>query len=728
MTAPPVIEPASQASDAPVTQGAAPEGAVWPWQSSVLNAVALVAGLVAGRVLGPHAALLKPLAALCGNLLKMLLLPFIVTSLISGMGGLSSRAQTRLLKAGLLCVPLFIAAGLAVVWSVARLFPSLSNAAFYTGQGSAVPTLDVSAHLVPANLFDALAKGTMPGIVLFCALFGRTLAATEEKHRLLDWVALAFHVVRVQAREILRFWPIAVFLLSATSMSELGPMMLNRDVHGFLIAVAVASVVLVLGIFPLVVMGLLGVRYMRVLQAFLPSAVLAFVSGIYFVAVPEAVAATSALLAEGEAAQAAGGSSSDADEDVDTAVEASALVPFWTAVPMASSALVVLFALYAAAAWDRHLTLFDYARIGTVDLLSLFYPPMLAARLLITDLKIPVDALDLLQASLEVFERFRAIVQICALIALTVTVHTVMRSGWRRPVRRLVVVTMGFAIPLALVSQALSPTMAVRSARPEYYASMGVQLPASVRVVSDLALSPEPAPPSGLARLRRGEPLRLGVVVGRMPFAYRQPDGRLSGLSVELAAMLASDLDGRAVLVEVDQGRIVADFDAGRVDVLMSPLLIDSSRLLALDFGAEFARVSAVLLHQGESYTDMADRAARDDWSGVRVAALEGSPLQRLASALLPGAVIVPVSSIDEALFGTICDAALWTDLEAVSWEVQHPTYDETELPRGKPLVMAWPFRHGDVETRHFFDTWLEVRKAQGDLERLTRKWVQGRR
>jgi hypothetical protein len=40
---------------------------------------------------------------------------------------------------------------------------------------------------------------------------------------------------------------------------------------------------------------------------------------------------------------------------------------------------------------------------------------------------------------------------------------------------------------------------------------------------------------------------------------------------------------------------------------------------------------------------------------------------------------------------------------------------------------MAWAAAGGDLETAHFLDSWLELKRANGTLARLRDRWILGR-
>ena len=99
---------------------------------SVRILVGLVAGVAVGLFFGEDAALLQPLADLYIRAMQMTVLPYLVLTLIGGLGKLDLATARRLgLRALLLLLALLLLAA-AVIAVMPLAFPSLVSASFYS--------------------------------------------------------------------------------------------------------------------------------------------------------------------------------------------------------------------------------------------------------------------------------------------------------------------------------------------------------------------------------------------------------------------------------------------------------------------------------------------------------------------------------------------------------------------------------------------------------------------
>jgi polar amino acid transport system substrate-binding protein len=156
-----------------------------------------------------------------------------------------------------------------------------------------------------------------------------------------------------------------------------------------------------------------------------------------------------------------------------------------------------------------------------------------------------------------------------------------------------------------------------------------------------------------LARLRGGEPLRVGYAV-EAPYAFITPAGRVTGESPETARKVAERLGlGEPEWVLTDFGSLIGQLKAGRFDVIAAGLFITEERKRDVVFSRETARVSpGLLVAKGNPHGLSTYRQAVGN-KQVKLAALDGSvECSALAASGMPAArlVIVPDANAGLAL------------------------------------------------------------------------------
>lgn len=128
----------------------------------------LVLGVLCGIFFGEHCKGLAVIGHAFIKLLQMTILPYIVLSLIVGIGSLSyDTAKLLAGKAGLLLL-LFWGIGLAVIFVMSLSFPPMKSASFFSSSlvkpQTGINFLDL---FIPSNPFRSMADNIIPAVVLF---------------------------------------------------------------------------------------------------------------------------------------------------------------------------------------------------------------------------------------------------------------------------------------------------------------------------------------------------------------------------------------------------------------------------------------------------------------------------------------------------------------------------------------------------------------------------------
>ncbi len=199
------------------------------WQ--ILAAMAL--GIVAGQLGGPAlVAKVGWLGTLFVKLLKMMIVPLVLTSIISGVASLGgSRALGRMfgktLGYYLLTSALAAMAGLILV----NLLRPGVGAQLGGAATGALPELespgspiDLLLDIVPENIVAAAAEPNMLALIFFCILVGMTIAQLPSTSRGLmrDFIDAAFATMMKLTGGVIRFAPVGVFGLIARAVGESG--------------------------------------------------------------------------------------------------------------------------------------------------------------------------------------------------------------------------------------------------------------------------------------------------------------------------------------------------------------------------------------------------------------------------------------------------------------------------------------------------------------------------
>ena len=195
-------------------------------------AAAMLAGVAVGLAGGQGAAAaLGWLGDLFMRLLRMIIVPLVLTSIVSGVASVGGgRAIGRLFSKtlGYYVTSSLLAACAGVLmfnlWSPGR-GADLSTAASQELPQLETPTgIDLLLNVVPRNVIDAMASGDMLAIIFFCIVFGAAVTTLPDKPRVLitDTFESFFKVMMNLTSGIIKFLPIGVFALITRMVGNTG--------------------------------------------------------------------------------------------------------------------------------------------------------------------------------------------------------------------------------------------------------------------------------------------------------------------------------------------------------------------------------------------------------------------------------------------------------------------------------------------------------------------------
>ena len=210
--------------------------------------IALVLGIIVGAVLHNQPDdrewlvnnILSPAGDIFIHLIKMIVVPIVISSLIVGIAGVGD--AKKLGRIGLKTIVYFeVITTVAIVVGI-----TLANV-FKPGTGidmSTLATVDISKYeattaqvqegthslvatilsLIPQNIFAAMAKGEMLPIIFFSVLFGLGLSAlpSEQRDPLVNLFRGVSETMFKVTHMIMRYAPVGVFALIAVTIANFG--------------------------------------------------------------------------------------------------------------------------------------------------------------------------------------------------------------------------------------------------------------------------------------------------------------------------------------------------------------------------------------------------------------------------------------------------------------------------------------------------------------------------
>ncbi|HDZ69065.1 MAG TPA: dicarboxylate/amino acid:cation symporter, partial [Phycisphaerales bacterium] len=218
--------------------------------------IAIISGVAAGLLLGEKAKHVKIVGDLFIRLLRMIIIPLIMASMVAGVVSIGN--IRNLGKIGLRTFVYYMATTLLAVGVGLILVNVLKPGAgvelgMETNVEAVTPSVvSIVTDIVPKNLFKSMAEDKVLSIIFFSLLLGVALSSVGEKAKPLVTLFEALNAVMLRITDwIMRLAPLGVFALMACTIGQMGLAVIKP------LAVYMATVVLGLGIHAFITLPIL---------------------------------------------------------------------------------------------------------------------------------------------------------------------------------------------------------------------------------------------------------------------------------------------------------------------------------------------------------------------------------------------------------------------------------------------------------------------------------------
>lgn len=239
--------------------------------------LALVLGILFGYLFPSYGLALKPVGDMFIRMIKMIVVPLILSSLVIGIAGTGD--FKKLGRLGIKAVIWFeIATTLALLIGIATvnlLQPGVGvaagagdTAAAKAAAGKTIDMVQMVVNLIPTNIVDAMARGDLLQIVVFSVFFGVAAAAVGDKGA--PVIEAARSVAEIMFKftgYVMNLAPVGVFALMAFTVGKYGLGMLiplAKLIGSFYLALAVFAAIVLFG--ALALTGVSAVKFIKQLK------------------------------------------------------------------------------------------------------------------------------------------------------------------------------------------------------------------------------------------------------------------------------------------------------------------------------------------------------------------------------------------------------------------------------------------------------------------------------
>jgi len=222
--------------------------------------------------------------------------------------------------------------------------------------------------------------------------------------------------------------------------------------------------------------------------------------------------------------------------------------------------------------------------------------------------------------------------------------------------------------------------------------------------------------------------LKVGMELAYPPFEMQDPNGKPTGVSVDLANALADYLHEPCLIENIPFDGLIPALKTGKIDAVISSMTETPERAQSIDFSDPYLSTGLCMLVKKDSPIQSISDANRP---GVTVVVKQGTTGQSYArDNLRAGNVLVlakETACVLEVTQGK-ADAFIYDQMSTFSNWKRNP---DTTRPILKPFqAESWAigFRQGNTGLRDKANAFLQEYRGSGGFERLGDKYLSGQK
>lgn len=693
--------------------------------------IGLSLGVVCGLFFGELCAPLNFVGKAFTKLLQMGVLPYMVVSLIHGVGSLSTEDAKLIATRGLSILVLFWGLALIIIFGFSLSFPESSSSSFFViSKPSRSDKVDLLDYYIPSNIFDALSDNLIPAIVFFCVFLGVSTLTVKNREPFLNMLSALSQSLNNMMKYIIKTAPVGVFALTAAAVGTISVEQIQR-LQVYFVCYLLASAILVFWALPVLVTCFTSFTFRDVLRSSKDALVLGFSTGNNFVVLAVIADRLKELFEKLPEIEKKSGNVVDS------------VLPLAYSFPSVGKLIEILFILFVAWYVNSSLGLGKQLELAFAGVMSLFGSPKVGIPFLLDYMDLPSSYFDLYLMSDVVTRRFKVLLQTMSMFALTLTVSFMILSkpviSFRRILSTVCITALLMTTSITLTRILLSKTVGDTYHEDKILMNMEIRHSCQSRIFMNPFVASELVPTHSelqkniITRIQDRGRIKIGFDDEALPFSFFNSKGQLVGYDIFFAHRLAKNLGVSIDFIHLDRSQVKECLENGICDIVMSAFPIRLDELGRLNFTQPYMETKSAFIVKDYRKKDFQKLSDVKSMPGVRIALTpeNSNEERRLISTTFPNAEIVELENI-KTFFEKedIADALLTTDKIGKAWALLYPIYGvAVPVPNLFVYELAYslPITLGDDKFLDYLNHWLSLEKTNEELTRQFDYWILGR-
>lgn len=686
--------------------------------------ISLFLGILCGLFFGDLCAPLKSVGDVFIGLLQMTVLPYITLSLILNLGRISLKQTRNMALTVVVLMVILWCIGLFSVCLMSLSFPFWQKGAFFsTSIIEGTQNESLYDLFVPANPFFSLANNAVPAVVIFSIGLGIALSSLSNREHLLDPLTVAVQALMRLNRFVVHISPFGIFAIVSYAVGTL-PFEKFGLLQAYLITFSAATLILAVGILPMLISVCTPVRYWDALKVSQTAVIAAFVLGNTFAVLPLIVEAAREILDRYHLEKENSGGSPDV------------LVPLVFPFPDLGRIIGLIFIPFSAWFYGESLLPDQYPKFLSLGMAGAFAKPAVTIPWLLDLMHIPHDIFQLYLAvgiyTTRLGDALRSIYLFSFAILAAASLSGTLKIQWKKFIGYSLLWLCIAGIVIASIHATLNYTFkdlyqskAMIADRQLYFP------PVPFTIVKESEPNPVAIKPgeTRIDRIRRRGVIRLGFDAKRLPFSYFNEQDQLVGFDIDMAHRLAGDLGVAIEFVPFTPKTLIEQLDEDHFDLAMSGLEGTIERATAFPVADSYMDVTLAIVlpdYRKAVFLDFEELRHSPD---LKIAVVSNSFFDEKAHEYFPNATFIQIESEEEFFLGEAGEAnILVTSAETGSaWTLLYPQFSIVNPFKKDIRVPLYYLGAHDVEFEEFMEVWLELKKKEGAFQTLYNYWILGK-
>ncbi|MEM7121881.1 MAG: cation:dicarboxylase symporter family transporter [Pseudomonadota bacterium] len=705
--------------------------------------IGAVAGIAVGVFFGDRVEMLNPIGETYVRLMEIVVFPYIICSLLHGLGRLAPDTAWRLFRCGWHVFVLVWGSTFLLIFVLSFAIPEVPPANFIDAS-QPQQSLGLLEQLIPANPFLALVRNYVPAIVVFSVIYGIAIQRVDNKDSFLQILDLIRNASVTIWGWVVLLAPFGVFALFAKAAGTLDTTSLS-DLSLYLIIMIAGTVLLAFWVLPSLMVALCPIRSRSVIRDLQNGLLIAVVTSLSVAALPFIQQAAEKMCDRHEIK----------DKNRGEIIKTTLAISY----PLAQlgNFFIWLFILFSAYYYRIPLTEGKEIALPFITFLSGFGSPTTSVDsvdFLASWVRFPTEATELYVSMMTITRYGQVVASVMGFAFVTFLVTLSYYGMLKLRLSRLIwslTITVGVLAVIVAGGRYIQDNL-VGQETPSYLGyTLDSSLTAGVTVLneSESASSDEPGDSdqadsdqadsdqadsdqadgtTALSRIQKSGVMTVGYNSNIIPFSYRNSSGDLVGFDIAYVYRLAQDLNVKLKLVPFEWQKLADDLENNRFDLAVSGIYVNDDRLQRFSVTEPYMQSPVALIVKSDQVDNFLTRDSIRAQDNLVIGVFDDPILIPLARRLFPNAQVKVVSDYDELPKHPEIGAAIWTLEQAKAWTAHRNDYTAVVPDNvGSPFLIAYLLPANSSELTQFLNYWMRLQRASGFHDRMVHHWIEGK-